>query len=47
MIAEVVEDMRKAKEPIPAATAVADIPKEDLDGAELVTLAPVDFPAIG
>ena len=44
VIAEVVEDLLRSREPIPPATAVTDIPVEDRDGAELVTLVPAHLP---
>lgn len=44
VIAEVVEDLLRSKSPVPPATAIADIPAEDRDGAELVTLVPVHLP---
>ena len=44
VITVVVEDMLKAKEPIPTPTAVVDIPKGDRDGAFLGTLVPVHLP---
>ena len=44
VIAEVVEDQLRTGGSIPTATAVAEIPKEDLADAELVTLVPVHLP---
>lgn len=44
VIAEVVEEQLRTKVSVPNATAVADIPREDLADAELVTLVPVHLP---
>ena len=44
VIAEVIEDLLRSKAPIPGATAVADVPEEDRDGAALVTLIPAHLP---
>ena len=44
VIAEVVEDLLRSREPVPSATAISNIPSGDRDGAELVTLVPVHLP---
>ena len=44
VIAETVDFLLQTEAPIPRPTAVADIPAEDRDGAELVSLVPVHLP---
>ena len=44
VIAEVVDELLRSKEPVPGPSAVADIPAEDRDGAEFATLVPVHLP---